>query len=122
MSTFRYVVEIGNPEGSAFEPVETLVDTGATFTVVPKDVLQGLGVPVQRTIKLRLADGRVIEGDLGETKVRLDGQTVTTLVVFGDDAVLPRLGVHTLEAALLAVDPVGQRLVPTEALLMPALC
>ena len=77
MSTFRYAVEIGNPEGSAFESVEALVDTGSTFTLLPARVLERLGVAAQRRVKLRLADGRVIERAVGETKARLDGQTVT---------------------------------------------
>ena len=41
-----------------------------------------------------------------------------TIVVFGDEGAPALLGVYTLEAALLAVDPVGQTLVPTEALMM----
>ena len=59
--------------------------------------------------------------EVGETQVRLEGKTVTTLVEFGDEGAPALPGVYTLEAALLAVDPVGQRFVPTEALLMIAL-
>jgi predicted aspartyl protease len=111
-------LEVGDPSGSRFETVEALVDTGATFTVVPASMLERLGVARQDTVRLRLADDQVIERDLGETRVRLDGKTLNTVVVFGDEDALPLLRVYTLERALLAVDPVGQRLVPTEALLM----
>lgn len=120
MSTFRYAVEIGDPAGSRFERVESLVDTGATFTVVPEAVLHRLGVSPVRRMPFRLADGSVVEREVGETKLRLAGQTVTSLVVFGDESMPALLGVYTLEAALLSVDPVRQRLVPTEALLMTA--
>jgi hypothetical protein len=41
-----------------------------------------------------------------------------TIVLFGGEGVPSLLGVYTLEAALLEVDPVGQRLIPTEALLL----
>ena len=118
MGAFRYRLEVGDPEGNRFEGVEALVDTGATFTVVPATLLQRLGVEPQEKVRLLLADGRTIERDIAETRVRLEGKTLTTKVVFGDDEIPPRLGVYTLEGALLAVDPVRQRLVPTEALLM----
>jgi predicted aspartyl protease len=67
---------------------------------------------------LGLKSYRVIEQDIGETQVRLEGRTLNTVVVFGDEGALPLIGVYTLERALLAFDPVGQCLLPTEALLM----
>ena len=121
MGTFTYSFEVGNPQGQRFEPVEALVDTGATFTVLPGRLLRGLSVPVQRTIRFRLADGNVLERNAGETMVRLAGQMFTTTVVFGEEGAPLLLGVVTLETALLAVDPVRQLLIPTEALLMVGL-
>ncbi len=118
MGTFTHPVEVGAPGGEAFETVEALVDTGATFTVLPAALLRELRVPVMRTISFRLADGRIIEREAGETLVRLLGQTLTTTVVFADEDTPPLLGAVTLETALLAVDPVQRRLVPTEAILM----
>lgn len=118
MSTFRHPIEVGDPLGEQFERVEALVDTGATFTVVPGSVLRRLGVASQEKIKFRLADDPVMEREVGETQVRVNGRLLATVVVFGDDAATPLFGVYTLDRALLAVDPVRQRLVPTEALLM----
>jgi len=42
MGTFRVSVEIGDPAGERFEPVEALVDTGAGYTVVPRSILESL--------------------------------------------------------------------------------
>ncbi len=117
MGEFRYPLEVGDLQGQRFETVEALVDTGATFTVIPASVLERLGVPRQERLRFRLADDQVVELDAGETRVRLAGRTVYTVVVFGQEG-RALLGVVTLETALLAVDPVRQRLVPTEALLM----
>ena len=116
-----YPIEVGNPQGQRFERVEALVDTGATFTVLPGSLLRELGIPAQRRIRFRLADGSVLEREAGETLVRLDGQVITTTVVFGEEGAPSLLGVVTLETALLAVDPVQQMLIPTEALLMTGL-
>ena len=118
MGSFNHPIQVGDPQGERFERVELLVDTGATFTVLPGSMLQRLDVPVQRKVSFRLADGSVLEREVGETVVRLDGQVITTTVVFGEEGTPLLLGVVALETALLAVDPVQQRLVPTEALLM----
>ena len=49
MGAFRITVEVVDPRGQRFESVEMLVDTGATFTKAPRDLLERLGVPVEST-------------------------------------------------------------------------
>ena len=51
----------------------------------------------------------------GWTVVRLEDQIFATQVTFAEENEPSLLGVVTLEDALLAVDPVRQRLVPVEA-------
>ena len=53
--------------------------------------------------------------DTGRTIVRLEGKTIATQVTFAEEGEPPLLGVATLEEALLAVDPVGQCLIPIDA-------
>ena len=115
MGTFQVPLEVAGPSRDRFEPVEALVDTGATYTVLPRQLLQGLGVPVDRQARFVLADGSEVDRDLGRAWVRYDGREEFTLVVFGDEALL---GAVTLEEFLLAPDPVSQRLVPVPALMM----
>ncbi len=112
MGTFRTTVGVGGPQGGQFESVEAMVDAGATYSWVPKDVLSRLGVLPEFVRELVTADGRVIKRDMAETKVRLDGEERTTMVVFGDEGSLPLLGAYTLEGFGLAVDPLGKRLIP----------
>ena len=71
-------------------------------------------VPVRRTAQSRMADGRTVPVDIGWTMVRLEGQTFPTQVTFAEEGEPPLLGVVTLEQALLAMDPVGQRLIPVD--------
>ena len=118
MSIFRYPLEVGSPDGSRFETIDALVDTGATFTVVPSRILLSLGVEPTERVSFRIADGTTNEYAIGEAQVRLEGKTFSTIVVFGDEQMPIVLGVYTLERALLAVDPVGQRLIPTDALIL----
>ena len=58
--------------------------------------------------------------EIGRTWVRFEGREVMTLVVFNDEGTPPLLGALALEEAFLGIDPVGQRLVPVEGLLMSA--
>ena len=69
-------------------------------------------------LAFRLADQRVEEYDVGETRMRLDGRERAVLVVFGPEGANALLGAATLELFHLGVDPIGQRLVPVQGLLM----
>ncbi|MDP2948553.1 MAG: retroviral-like aspartic protease family protein [Chloroflexota bacterium] len=120
MGTFHYAIEVGDPQGTRFERVEALVDTGASYTVAPAPMLQQLGVTPHDRVVFFLADGRQIERDVGQTWVRIDGRSVITLVVFGDEGADTLLGAYTLEGLRLGVDPANQRLVRTPGLLMSA--
>ena len=108
-------IGVGNQQGEQLEDLDVIVDTGSTFTAVPRTLLEKLGVPVRRTAQSRLADGRTVPVDIGWTVVRVEGQVFATQVTFAEENEPSLLGVVTLDDALLAVDPVGQRLIPVEA-------
>jgi len=112
VGTFQVAIDIGDPQGEHWETVEALVDTGASYTWAPRDILARLGVRPQFRREFLTADGRVIERDMAETRVRLDGEERTTLVVLGDEGSLSFLGAYTLEGFGLAPDPVNHRLIP----------
>ena len=118
MGTFLVEIEIGDPQGERFEALSALVDTGSTYTVVPRQLLEQLGVAPHTRDNFRLADGRIIEQDIGRTWVRVDGREEITLVVFGGEGSSSLLGAYTLEGFRLAADPVRKRLIPVEGLLM----
>ena len=113
MGAVHITIEVGDTREERFEPVEVLVDTGATFTTVPGDLLRSLGISPQRTMPVRLADGSITEDQVCDAAIRLEGRTFFTPVTFGKEGEPNLLGVVALETALLAVDPVEQRLVPT---------
>ena len=115
MGKLVVTIGVGDQQGGQFEDLEVTVDTGSTFTAVPRALLQRLRVPVRRSAQSRLADGSSAPVDIGWTVVRLEDQIFATQVIFAEENQPSLLGVVTLEDALLAVDPVGQRLVPVEA-------
>ncbi len=109
-------MEVGDPEGSRWEAVSALADSGSSYTWLPAPFLERLGVARARQLEFETADGRIISRDVGRTWARIDGRSVITLIVFGDEGSAPLLGAYTLEGLLLAVDPVNRRLVPVRAL------
>ena len=111
MGALRVSIEIGDSQASRFETVETLVDTGATFTMIPRSTLARLGITPDRRRTFALADGREREFDMAHAAVRLDGVTSSTIVIFGEEGVAPLMGAYTLASFGLAVDPSGKRLV-----------
>ena len=115
MGEVHITIEVGDPRGESFEPLEVMVDTGSTFTSVPADLLRRLGVPVQETVESQLADGSMDPIDVADTIIRLEGQQFPTPVIFGKAGEPNLLGVVALGRALLAVDPVNGGLIPVVA-------
>ena len=117
MGTFTWPLRISSIDGEQSLEIEAAVDTGAFYTTLPANLLRELGVTPKGKRKLLLADGRRLDMDYGEARAAVDGENVTTLVVFGEDDAPTLLGAYTLEGLALAVDPVEQRLVPTHLIM-----
>ena len=113
MGTFKWPLRISGMDGQQTREIEATVDTSAAFTTLPSRLLHEIGVEPIGQRRILLADGRRIFLDYGEARASINGDSVTTLVVFGEDDAPPLLGAYTLEGLALAVDPVEHRLVPT---------
>ena len=118
MGTFSVNIEIGSPEGAQFESLLALVDTGASYTTLPAEMLGRLRVVPSERRQFQLADDTIVERDVGLTQVRINGRVMPTLVVFEPVGTVALLGAYTLEGFGLGVDPVRRRLVPVRGLLM----
>ena len=117
MGTFSWPLRISSMDGQRTWDLEATVDTGAAYTTLPGRGLEAIGIAPAGQRRFLLADGRRVFMDYGEARVTVNGESVTTLVVFGEDNAPPLLGAYTLEGLALAVDPVEQRLVPTHLIL-----
>ena len=74
VGVFRVELEVGSPGREEFVTVQALVDTGAIYTMLPEDLLDGLGVPRLETDVFELADDSLVEYPLGDAVVRLQGR------------------------------------------------
>ena len=113
MGTFKWPLRISSMDGQQYRDIEATVDTGAAYTTLPTGLLSELGVVPMGQRRFLLADGRRVYMDYGQAWASVNGDSVITLVIFGEDDGPALLGAYTLEGLALAVDPVEQRLVPT---------
>ena len=60
MGKLVVTIGVGDQQGRQFKDLEVTVDTGSTFIAVPRALLQRLGVPVRRSARSLLADGREV--------------------------------------------------------------
>ena len=116
MGTFSCPIEVFSEDGSRSTIVDALVDTGATYSSLPATLLRDLGIVPSRRVESELADGSVLEDDVGVVRLKVQGIEIVTYVTFAQESSPSLLGVIALETALLVVDPVRMRLVPTRAL------
>ncbi len=119
MSTFSVTIKVANPnlpELRTWRSLVATVDSGASLTTIPANLLGGLGIASYSTRPFVLADGRRVESPVGNALIRIDGEAVTDLIVLGEPNEPVLLGARTLEGLFLGVDPVNKRLVPVHGL------
>ena len=112
MSTFLYTVAISDIDQAHFQLVDAWVDTGASYTLMPRPMLEKLGYVPTGTMRFRMADGSIVEMDVGRVYLRIGQDVEFTLCVFGDGDSEPLLGATALEEFSLGVDSVNHTLAP----------
>lgn len=113
MGTFRTSIAVENPaRRGALRPVtDVLVDTGSELTWIPRHILEELGILPERRYKFVLADGRVLEREVGYAIVHVEGAATADDLVFAEPGDLVLLGARSLEGLNLRIDPRSRRLV-----------
>ena len=90
-----------------YEVENFLVDTGATFTVLPRELLEKVGTAkVPTKTKLELGDGRSVDAEVYAVVVMIEDREGATLAVTFEGA-KPVVGVRSLEDLGLKVNPVS---------------
>ena len=118
MGTFKYPLRISGMDSRYTLDIEATVDTGSLYTTLPASLLRQLGIEPMGRRRFLVGDGRRIQMDIGEARVTINGENVSTIVAFGEEDAPPVLGAYTLEGFALAVDPVEQRLIPLDPILL----
>jgi len=113
MGTFRTTVGLESAlrRGHIVTLPDVLVDTGAEATWMPRTVLETLDIRPERMERYQLADGRVLEREVGFVIVHAGGKATNDDVVFAEPSDLVLLGARSLEGLNLRVDPRRRQLV-----------
>jgi clan AA aspartic protease len=104
-------------EGGPHTAVHFLVDSGASYSVLPWKVWRALGLKPKRTLEFTLADGTRIRRRVSDCRFFYDGIDAPSPVILGernDDALL---GTVTLESLGLVFNPFDRTLRPMRMLL-----
>src|SRR2546426_12104719 len=115
MGVFRVGTRLASPSNpDTARELEAVVDTGSHYTLVPRTIVEELGIRPTRKMAARLANGIRIVRDMGQAELSYGALSTVTWVVFGNpgDAVL--LGAITLQELGLEVDPTTEMLRETE--------
>jgi len=119
MGITEVAVEVSNPRDQIqWQKLDLIADTGAIFTVIPKTVLDQLGITSYAQETFHRADGREIRRHLGDVFIRIDGKARTVPTIFGEANDTPLLGVTALEILGYTIDPRTRKLEPTKMLLL----
>ncbi len=97
--------------------VRFLVDSGATYTLVPHDVWKALDLVPKRTVTFTLADDTPVSRVVSECHIILPQGDAHTPVILGEPGDEALLGVVTLEILGLVLHPFRRTLEPMRMLL-----
>ena len=117
-TTYSVRFAVYRPDRSGSRPLIGVVDTGASFTVIPAHILDELGISRVEQERFILADGSEHNLAIGNATIQLQDYTASVRVVFGSDPHKTLIGFTTLETLRLAVDPVNRRLLPVDRIVL----
>lgn len=89
-----------------------LVDSGAIYSLVPRERLRRLGIKPHSTLTFTLADGTEVKRRVGDAVFFFDGKRGASPVIFGERGDSTLLGSVSLEALGLMLDPIQRVLRP----------
>ena len=116
MGTFSARVGVSDGNGGPTEWVDALVDTGATYTVLPDAILRDrVGVQPKEHQTFTFADGAEALLPVGDATVHIEGREIPNRVVFGDEGQY-LLGAPTLQVFGLVADTSNHCLVAVPSL------
>jgi predicted aspartyl protease len=111
-------LRVSNPADPAKrKEFEFLVDSGAIYSVLPKEELKKLGIKPTSHEEFILANGEVIRSPVGNAYFEYKGKLRAAPVVFGEKGVF-LLGATTLEALGMILDPIRRELKSLPMVLM----
>jgi predicted aspartyl protease len=115
--TFLKVKVINPEQPKKSQECEFLVDSGAVYSVVPRNILKKLGIKSTSFQEFILDNGEVLKKPIGNAYFEYEDKIRAAPVVFGDKGIF-LLGATTIEALGMILDPIRRELKPLPMVLM----
>lgn len=115
MGLTKVTLKIGHGRNAV--DVDCLVDSGASYTLLPEKVWRKLKLKPIDEVKFVLADATVIKRKISEAWLEYEGRGRTAQVVLGEKGDEALLGAMTLEALGLVLNPFTRELTPMKLML-----
>jgi len=107
--------------GRTAQQVEAWVDTGSTYTWLPRAIFDLVGVAPDEEREFILANGQKETRSVAQVRISLGGPAFYTYCAVAEEGEELLLGAVALEEAGLAVDSVNRRLVPAAGYALTAI-
>jgi predicted aspartyl protease len=119
MGHIYVTAKLGDSLKKKIKDVKMLVNNGATYPCILKWLAEALGLRLEFKTMVTLADGRMVEELYATSYIEIMGRgdLIPIRVLDVDE---PLLGVFTLEALGLAVDPLTGEVKPTRTFIARA--
>lgn len=115
MGLTTVILEITNPEDkSKAIKGEFLVDSGAFYTVLPKRMVEKLGLKTDYNQKFSLADGSSVTRPISSAYINFEGRRAASPVILGKIGDSPLMGALTLENLGYILNPLNRTLHPAK--------
>ncbi|MBI4539300.1 MAG: aspartyl protease family protein [Gemmatimonadetes bacterium] len=113
-----YIDGVVRGPGGKERSVRFLVDSGATYSLLPQAVWQAIELAARRRMAFSLADGTTVEREVSECYFVLPQGEAHSPVILGEPDDEALLGTVTLETLGLVLNPFKRTLQPMRMLLV----
>ena len=117
MGTFKARVGVTDGNGGGTQWIDALVDTGATYSVLPASMLHDLGVRPKMSLVFTFGTGERRQLPVGDAYFSIGDREGASKVVFGEEGQY-LLGATTLQELALIADTGSHRLLHAPTLLI----
>lgn len=115
--SITYIGGIARGPTGKEETASFLVDSGATYSLLPDPVWKGIGLEPTRGRTFTLADGTTVQRQISECYLILPQGEAHTPVILGEPGDEALLGLVTLEILALVFNPFSRTLHPMRMML-----
>ncbi len=112
-AVFDAPITLHSDDGKSCRSVAGVVDTRARYSIVPANILRGLGITPQGKRRCELPCGAAADLPCARPRVTLNGKSGRPVVLFGQDNGQVIIGQSALIGLALAADPENKRFVNT---------